>query len=276
MESIIKKLNDFFSIKVKEIYNIHKNKNTRERKIKINDMLKYLFVYSKKENTKEIASEKANGNISRTAFHNKFKNINIDFLDSLFNELKIFKEQIITDDAELLNLNNILNEKIKIYDAESLPYEILSADGTCNNEITKGELFTNSNVHVYSNTKQEPHYIISNNIVETFKNNKNNNSNKNNEISLLLQFITNETEDKLKNKIFILDRAYSSYDLILKLNEKNVKYIIRVRDNLDILNDDYESSANKNKIKKILSNNAVKIIKNSVATDNIFNYFHCK
>jgi hypothetical protein len=46
-------LNDFFKTKIFEIYKKHKDKKSRDRKIKINDMLKYLFLYSDKGTTKE-------------------------------------------------------------------------------------------------------------------------------------------------------------------------------------------------------------------------------
>ena len=270
MKIIIKKLNDFFETDIFEIYEKHKNKKSRDRQIKINDMLKYLFFYSNKETTKDIAADKTNC-ASRTAFSNKLKIINISFFEELFNKLVKLKEEIIKEDNELLKLNDILNNKIEVLDKDSLPYYICSADGTCNDEIKNGSLFTNSNVHIYNNTKQEPYCIINNdNKFNVFDNNKNNTSNKNKEVSELLKFIDSKSDEELSKIILILDRAYSTYELILKLNERNIKYIIRLKENFDILKENNEHSTNIKKINKILNNPNVKIIKNTVETNNKF------
>ncbi len=58
METIIKKLNDFFETDIFKIYKKHKNKKFRDRQIKNSDILKYLFLYSDKETTKDIAADK--------------------------------------------------------------------------------------------------------------------------------------------------------------------------------------------------------------------------
>jgi hypothetical protein len=270
MNTIIKKLNNFFKDDVNKIYKRNKNIKSRDRKIKIWDMLKYLLYYADIETTKEIAADKTKC-ASRNAFTNKLKIINIAFFEELCNELVKFKENLINNDNDLLNLNNIVNNKIEVLNKDSLPYNICSADGTCNNEIKNGALFTNSNVHIYNNSKQEPYSIIDNNMkFNIFDNNKNNTSNKNKEVAELLKFVNSKRDDELSNIILILDRAYSTYDLILKLNEKNVKYIIRLKENFDILKENNEQSTNIKKINKILSNNNVKIIKNTVETDNDF------
>jgi hypothetical protein len=270
METIIKKLNNFFKTDIFKIYKRNKNKKSRDRLIKINDMLKYLFLYANKITTKETAANKTKC-ASRQAFNKKLKNIKIEFFENLFNELKKIKEEIIFNDDELKNLDKIINNKIEVFNEDSLPFDICSADGTCNDEVKKGTLFTNSNVHIYNNTKQESYCIINNdNKFNIFDNNKNNTSNKNKEVSELLKFINSKSDDELKKIILILDRAYCTYDLILKLNKKNIKYIIRLKENLDILKEDYERSTNIKKINKILSDPNVKIIKNTIETINEF------
>ena len=132
MEKITEKLNNFFKIDIFEIYKRNKNKKSRNGKIKINDMLKYLFLYADKETTKEIAADKTKC-ASRTAFGKKLKTINIVFFEELFNELVKLKEDLINNDNELLILNNLLNNKIEIFDKDFLQFNICSADGTCNN-----------------------------------------------------------------------------------------------------------------------------------------------
>lgn len=270
MNSIIEKINNFFKNDVSTTYEKYKNVKSRNRKININSMLKYLFLYSKKENTKATAARKSKI-ATRTAFTNKLKSIKVEFFKELFNELTRLKKELIADDSELIKLNDILNNKIAVLDKDSVLFDICSADGTCNDEIKEGRLFTNSNVHIYNNSKQEPNDIVdNNNNFEVFDNNKNNKSNKNHEISLLLKFINSKSEDELKRIIIILDRAYSSYDLISELNERNIKYIIRLRENLDILKESKKHSSNITKINKILNDPNVRIIKNIVETDNEF------
>ena len=201
----------------------------------------------------------------------KIKIINISFFEELFNEIVKLKKKVINNGDELLKLNNLLNDKVEVLNKDSLPYNICSADGTCNDEIKNGSLFTNSNVHIYNNTKQEPYCIINNNNkFNVFDNNKNNTSNKNKEVSELLKFIDSKSDNELSKIILILDRAYSTYELILKLNERNIKYIIRLKENFDILKEDYQNSTNINKINKILNVPNVKIVKNIVETDNEF------
>jgi len=263
-------INNFFKNDIYKIYNEHKNKKSRDRLIKINDMLKYLALYSNNETSKEIAANKTNC-ASRTAFDKKLKSINISFFQDIFDKLVKLKENIINNDEELINLNNILSNSLKVLSIDSLQYTICSADGTCNNEIKKGVLFTNSNVHIYNNTTREPYNIINNdNKFNIFDNNKNNKSNKNKEIAELVKFIDSKSKDELSKIILILDRAYSSYDLILKLNEKNIKYVIRLKENFDILKDKKEITTNTIKINKILDNINVKIIKNTVESINEF------
>jgi hypothetical protein len=270
METIIKKLNCFFKTNIFDIYKKYKSKKSRERKIKINDMLKFLFLYSDKGTTKDIAADKTKC-ASRTAFNNKLKIIDIAVFEEIFSELVKLKKDLINNDNELSKLNNILNNKIEIFNKDTLPYDICSADGTCNDEIKDGALFTNSNVHIYNNTKQEPFCIINNdNKFNIFDNNKNNKSNKNKEVAELLKFISSKSDAELNNIILILDRAYSTYDLILQLNKRNIKYIIRLKENLDILKEDIKISTNSKKIRTILNEPNVKIIKNTVETENEF------
>jgi len=197
-------INNFFKNDIYKIYNEHKNKKSRDRLIKINDMLKYLALYSNNETSKEIAANKTNC-ASRTAFDKKLKSINISFFQDIFDKLVKLKENIINNDEELINLNNILSNSLKVLSIDSLQYTICSADGTCNNEIKKGVLFTNSNVHIYNNTTREPYNIINNdNKFNIFDNNKNNKSNKNKEIAELVKFIDSKSKDELsKNYINI-------------------------------------------------------------------------
>jgi hypothetical protein len=52
----IKSINIFFKNTLKNIYKTHKDVKCRDRKIEINDLLKFIRHYIKKENTKESAT----------------------------------------------------------------------------------------------------------------------------------------------------------------------------------------------------------------------------
>ena len=267
---IIKKLNTFFKKDLIELYNLHKNIKSRNRKLTITDIVKYLFYYAKKDNTKQFASQKANMNVSRSSFYNKLKTINITFFEDLFERLKMFRENMCKNDDEINILNNSLSKSIEVMDKDNILFENCPVDGTCNNNVVNGVLVTDSNVHVYNNSKKEPCKIVFNNL-KKFDNNINNVSNKNGEIALFEQFIDSTDQNELKKKIFIFDRAYASYVLIKKLTEKNIKYVIRLKENFTILDATKKSDKNNTeKINKILENDAVRIIKNTITVDNIF------
>ena len=53
---------------------------------------------------------------------------------------------------------------------------------------------------------------------------------KNNELKLLTKYIE-ENKSKFNNCILILDRAYCSYEFVNKLNDFNINYIIRFKNN---------------------------------------------
>lgn len=79
-----------------------------------------------------------------------------------------------------------------------------------------------------------------------------NGPNRNNEIQNLKQFIN---EHKLKNLVFVCDRAYYCYDLFDFIDSNNLFYIIRI-DNDTILVDKDQNKINKRK-DKILINKAI-------------------
>jgi hypothetical protein len=90
------------------------------------------------------------------------------------------------------------------------------------------------------------YFDISNNIpIEIDLNNK-----QNSEISSFIDAIKN---DKIEtdNIIFVCDRGYFSYDLFNLLNEKNAKFVIRIKNNCKYINNNNDK---KNNVKTIPNN----------------------
>jgi hypothetical protein len=73
----IDKLNNFFSVEIIKIYKKCTYGKVKNKKLTINDIIKYLFHYSNPETTKSMAASYANENINRSSFHRKIKNIQI-------------------------------------------------------------------------------------------------------------------------------------------------------------------------------------------------------
>src|SRR5208283_1076845 len=114
------------------------------------------------------------------------------------------------------------------------------------------KLYTNQDVYSLDSIKGIPLDIMDNKNIKIFDNNKNNKSNKNGETIIFNNFINNINDNKeQKETIYIGDRLYSSYNIINNLLNKNQKFVIRLKNNLDILKDNIK---NKSKNKNINSN----------------------
>ena len=202
--NIITKLNDLFKDLEKtirnDIYNINKIK-TKKGKITFLDALIYKFKYSEPDLTKQklISDFNFNNNtlISRTTFYEKEKLIPLKTYENIFNKLSVLYKQ-------LFNITT----------------NIIAVDGTFNNTNIlnkKDNLETTLNMGFFD---------IENNIVIDLT--INGHECKNHEILKLTNYIK---VNKLNNVILILDRAYSSYKFINFLNENNINYIIRFKNN---------------------------------------------
>ena len=84
-----------------------------------------------------------------------------------------------------------------------------------------------------------------------------NESKKNKEIQGLIDYI-NKSKIDLTKVIFVMDRAYFSYELFKTLNDKNIKFVIRVRNNCQHL----QKYLNENKEKNCKENHKPKKQKN--------------
>ena len=183
-----------------------KNKiKTRNRKITFTDVLTYIFNYSFIDTTKQkIVSDhnfENNVSIDRTTFYKKEKAIPISFYNDIFIKTKLL-------------LNKYLNKNDN-------DYNVIAVDGTYNNTNIKNDktLETTLNLGIYDSTNSIPIEIE----LKGF-------DNKNKEIEAFIKYINDNKLDE-KNFIFVLDRAYFSYDLINFLNKKNIKFVIRIKNN---------------------------------------------
>jgi hypothetical protein len=221
-ENVIKKLNNVFIDLEKNIrldildkFNI----KTRNTKISFVEALIYKFKYSCINETKQHITNNYNfdnyTSIVRSTFYEKEKFISISIYNDIFNKLtSLYKE--------LINQNTTY----------------LAVDGTYNNtkhKNQKGILETSLNLGFFDINNNIPYDL-------TFEGSEN----KNKEVYCLKQYILNNKIDK--NLIYVLDRAYCSYELIDFLNYNKLNFVIRFRNNCKNFN-------------KINTNKNVRIIK---------------
>jgi hypothetical protein len=271
MANFIEKLN---LIVKNHAENFFKEKNINKSREKIiNESLEFLLLYTNINLTKVLCRNKVNvaNKVyhSRSTYERNIKFIDINFFKELHNKILKFyydespKYQHIIDILNNLECSAFSDIRIK------------PIDGTCSNIINNGKLYTNLDVYSLDSIHGIPLEIMDNTKVKIFDNNKNNKSNKNGETTILNNFIDNlkNTEDKDKD-IYIGDRLYSSYNVINKLQSKNCKFIIRLKDNLDILKenikDKYKQNLKNNSKNNIINDTNIRIIKYSaLSTDMI-------
>jgi len=267
VSQMIEKLNYFFNTTVPNLYNKYKDPYSRTRKLTINDVLEYAINYAHINNTKLEASEKVGLKVSRIAYDAKFKSIPTNFFIYLNNEISKLYDDI-SKDSKIIEINGKLGNKLSdIYFNDDELFTILSADGCCGNIIQNGELYTDSVLHVIKNNNKIPIATINHqekNI--SFDLNKNCSSNKNNEIALLEHFLNNNTTNcNLESSVFLLDRAYASYKLIKIMLEKKIKFVIRLKENFNILNKNKKKPSPNDKIINLIENHQnVEIIENVI------------
>ena len=217
-------LNNLFKNTDIDIANLLKqqNINTRTRILSFRDVISYKFGYARKYKTQKniIDDYKFDHKIccNNTSFYKKENKIPLKYYEDIHEKvLAIFKKY-----------------------TKKTQYTIVAVDGTYNN--------TNYNNDKKLETSLNMGYFdISNNIpIEINLNNK-----QNSEISSFIDAIKN---DKIEtdNIIFVCDRGYFSYDLFNLLNEKNAKFVIRIKNNCKYINN--KNDFKKNNVKNIPNN----------------------
>jgi hypothetical protein len=236
----------------------------RNKKLSLHDVLYYQFSYSSIHKTKqEIVSnfnfENKNFTVNKTSMYKKEKNIPLNFYKQLFIKIKELY------DNEYNNFNKI--DKIINKNYINLEkYNIYAVDGTNNNTTENQKLVSNLNMCIYDCNGMIPIDIFSYG-KNKFANNKNNISDKNSEVFNFMKYIE---ENKIKNSIFVCDRAYFKYELFDLLEEKKLKYVIRIKENSNIINNTFMPTKNDKNYKyiiKLKNNPSVKIVKYEIKTE---------
>jgi len=260
MEKVVESLNKIF-LDCDKISNKFGTKTTRESKILFNNILEYAFKYSQLKTKKTDIMSTLKKKAHRSSYDRKFKNISLDFFKELFSRLnKLFNDEI-NSNIKLKNIMKIINENYnEVNITDDINYNITAYDGTVNNRIQNNILNTDQNLFGYDVNYNIPNTLKNNN---TFTyNNKNNNSNKNSEITMFIDYIKDNPEN-CKNNIYVGDRLYSVYSLFDIINKNGGKYIFRLKDNLDILDDNktLNKKTKNDEIKFAIKNNPnIKII----------------
>ena len=168
--------------------------------LKLKDVIYYRLSYSCLKSTQQSIVSKLNVNenkyFTREAYIKKEANINVDVYRSLLDKI-----------IKLHNKNNNSNKFKKI-----------AVDGVYNNH--KDSL----------SCLNMGYFNIDNNIPLDITINK---KFKNGEVNQLIKYIS-ENKEKFKRTIIIADRLYSNYKLINFLIENDIKFVIRLRNNLKI------------------------------------------
>ena len=248
---LCKDLNEIFNSfnsDVKKHLQIKKLKS-KTKKITFQDALAYMFLYNQLDETKQSIIAKLykdyNIDISRQSIDDKFKLIPLEAITQLFNKID-----------ELTKTYNLTDEELTF----------IAVDRTYNNtndnrEIRKTQTSLNmAFFDVYNCTPLEIKYY-------GFKK-------KNHEVKVLKEMLES---NNLKNAVLILDRAYYDKQLMIKLLEQNLHFIIRIKNNTTITNETMKEQFEKiNNNKLNLDNFRIikyeKNIKNDYIGTNNINY----
>ena len=270
MSDLIEKLNCFIK---QEISNYDKILNKRKNKISFFNVLEYAFLYSNINNTKENskAETNINNNVvhSRSSYERNLNKIPCDFFVQLYKKIKSFYND---EMKKFKHITDILhnNDQLEEFTLDCNK-KICGVDGICGNIMQNNELYTNLDVYSFDVINELPLDIMDNlnANIKIFDNNINNKSNKNHETTILNNFV--ENNDDIKNTIYIGDRLYSTYTVMDNLENNNLNYIIRLKDNLDIINktnSDIDKSKNHQK-SNIVNNKKNRIIEYNVLSTEI-------
>ena len=204
-ENIVTKLNGIFSNLEKNIrteIETRLNIKTRNSKITFVDSMihkiKCAFIGETKQKTTNDFNMDNNNEISRISFYDKENKISLSIYTKLCTEIRNLYIELV---------NN--------------PTLIILGDGTYTNtnvQNKKGVLETSLNLGLFDATNDVPYAL-------TFEGEEK----KNNELGCFKSYILKNNIDK--NVIFVLDRAYCSYEFIDFLINNNYRFVIRFRNN---------------------------------------------
>jgi hypothetical protein len=190
----------------------------RERKISFHDACYFRLSYSQQSKTKQNIAAKINMkkemNIHKSNYYRKEEKIPVEEYEKITKKIhKLYEELCIKDTTKL---------------------RLIAVDGSSNNtniNTKKHECQTSLNMGFFDADNGIPidfTYVGSNK--------------QNSEIEQLTNAILS---GKLDGTIITADRAYCKLDLFVLLNNRKIYFVIRIRNNLTILNKEKHSSATK-------------------------------
>jgi len=241
IHSFVKMLNNFTN-DTKKIMK-QKNIKSRERTNKLSDAIYYRFKYSgsDKSLTKEnilshisyenILNDPKSHKIDRTSMFKKEKNIPVDVYKNLFHVANSFLQKKNQIDDNIIAIDGVYsNTNIK-------------HDGFCETSMSLGVFRINSGV---------PYDIHFTGVGK-----------KNNEVICLKEYISKNI-NYFKGKTIICDRAYFCYSFFNFLIENKIKFIIRIRNECNLITGTATNKKSKhyNDFIKIKENKDVRLIKN--------------
>jgi len=233
MDKLVDGLNKIFS-DISNVKNITHNK-TRKRLLTINDALFYRFYYSrlktKKQESVSTCNYLNNYNVNRSSYSKKESNIKLDAYKYIYDSV--------------CNVHDNLFPNVTT--------KIIAVDGSNSNTNL------NNNSGIAEVSLNMGYYDITNNIPIDLTYNG---TNRNTEIKQLKKYIN---ENNITNVIIVADRAYFKYELFKFLEDRNIKYVIRIKDNSLIGTDRAKNNKLINEITKITrvieyQQNATKVI----------------
>jgi hypothetical protein len=235
--TLTKELNQIFGNANDDIKKMLLEQNiiTRNKKISFTDSLYYKFLCSYKNSINyQVASELSFNDVDADVsnYYRKEQKIPLQFYCNTLSKLKSLFQKY-------TNKNNNLN--------------VIAVDGTYNNTNFKKD-------KTLETTLNMGYYDVSGCVPIDIELGKYDNKNK--EIKSLVERISDADCD-LKNIIFVMDRAYFSYALFDLLNNKNIKFVIRVKNNCVHINN------NKRKDIRIITykTNVIEVKKNKDGKD---------
>lgn len=227
----------------------HSSKKLRNRKTKIIDAIAFRLLYGQNKSTQNLA----------TAFLNMFLNIQ-DKKDLLSRVSLLEKEEKIP--LELYeNISKSLDKFLNTLNKnKSLKYHVYAADGTfvnMNKELIKDGFPINQKPNVASGYMMGI-YDITLNAPVTLDMCKHNNERK-----AFIDYFQNS--NNYKNSIFIFDRGYFSDDLIKFLESKEIKYVCRLKEKINIV-----KNLTANDYKTIYNQTPIRVIKYTIDNKDYF------
>lgn len=220
--NLVEKLNNIFKNieeSTKHIFLEHKIK-MRNRDININDVIYSRLAYSEIDKTKTSICSKINydkeNRVHRTSYYRKEQKFPVEFYGFILNRFRDIHKEFCTTPEN--NQNNT-------------QYTCMAIDGTYNNTSVNqkpSKCIESLNMGYYDITNCIPIDI-------TIHGRESKNCEIKKTEQYIKQLIKNKEYDRLKRIIIIADRGYFCYDFFNFLDKNGVKYIIRLRENSNMV-----------------------------------------